>query len=158
LKTSITASRAQLKFIESLKKIEGPPVTFYNDIDETAPPNDFTFINRSIVGEGVHMVPLNLSKKCKCNPENGRNMGCEYTYCECLGSSNTFDGKHRFFYFGKGKTDGTLRGIFLNERHAIYECGPHCSCNDNCKNKLTQWGRQIRLEIFKTRNGRGFGK
>lgn len=39
----------------------------------------------------------------------------------------------------------------------IYECNEHCTCDENCVNRVTQQPRLIPLKIFKTSNGRGWG-
>lgn len=94
---------------------------------------------------------------CSCRPENGRNVGCEYTSCECLEqAARRPDGKKRFPYHCTAQRSGCLQDFYLNSRNHIFECNRLCNCPAHCKNKVVQWGRQVELEIFKTRD-RGWG-
>lgn len=59
---------------------------YENQLDHTAPPLTFIFINHCIVGQGVERLPLKRSSGCdRCRPDMGLNRGCEYTRrCSCL--------------------------------------------------------------------------
>lgn len=47
-------------------------------------------------------------------------------------------------------------GLLVNKKGLIIECNSMCQCSKNCRNRITQKGLSIRLEIFKTKN-RGWG-
>lgn len=50
----------------------------------------------------------------------------------------------------------TGNGILVTRRPLLYECGPTCPCGSNCKNRVSQGGLRVRLEVFKTKN-KGWG-
>ena len=134
-------------------------MTLFNDVDNSSPPTSFRFINQSELGQGVTRTTDEWMSGCACRKDNGRNIGCEYLSCECLGDSalNPETGK-RVFPYAAGKHDfGCLRDFYLESRHHIYECNKICNCEANCKNRLVQRGKTVPLEIFKTVN-RGWGK
>ena len=60
-------------------------------------------------------------------------------------------------YHTMGKRKDCLRGKVLESRHPIYECHASCACSEDCINRVVDRGRKIPLQIFKTRNGRGWG-
>ena len=94
---------------------------------------------------------------CDC-PNFGSVPGCVALKCSCLeDTARDVNGKPKGFpYYVTAARKGCLREFWLESRAPIYECNDLCSCGPNCKNKVVQKGRQIPLEIFKTRD-RGFG-
>lgn len=152
------AKKLRVLFLENLKKLQGPSITLVNDLDDSSPPIEFDFITESIIGKGVEPVDPDFMSGCTCFPENGRLCGCEFRYCNCLDlSARDSNGKVNFPY-SVGKVNfHCLRSFYLESRHHIYECNARCSCRSNCKNKVVQRGRQLPLEIFKTKD-RGWGK
>ena len=40
---------------------------------------------------------------------------------------------------------------------AIYECNIKCTCDTECWNRVVQLGSRVKLAIFKTKNGCGWG-
>lgn len=145
-------------FLRNLDLLTGPSVRLINEIDDSSPNLSFTFVNSSIIGEGVETVDEGFMSGCTCRVENGRNCGCEYRYCSCLQhSAIDGSGNHHFPYSAAVRDRGCLRPFYLNSRHHIYECNKNCNCQSNCKNKVVQHGRQVPLEIFKTED-RGWGK
>ncbi|MCJ1382617.1 hypothetical protein MMC17_005730 [Xylographa soralifera] len=148
---------AHAKYAERLAQIPGPPVTLFNNIDDSTPPTNFQFIDQYVFGPGTKRVDKEFRSGCTCY-QDSRGAGCSSLSCECLedtaiGENGKSDG---FAYYGSGPKTGLLRYKYLKTRNAIYECNELCSCNDNCKSRVVQKGRQIPLEIFKTRN-RGWG-
>ncbi|KAI9814479.1 MAG: hypothetical protein M1832_005885 [Thelocarpon impressellum] len=135
-----------------LQSLRGPPVTLRNNVDETVPPLKFDFINECLVREGVERVTDEWMTGCECRPDNGRHVGCEYTTCSCLSNMEI----KRFPYVAVGPRKGCLSDRHLNTREAIFECNEKCSCHDDCKNKVVQWGRSVPLQIFHT-GSRGWG-
>lgn len=67
--------------------------------------------------------------------------------------------KKRFAYHSKGHKAGLLRGSQLDSPAAIYECHEGCQCDKaSCPNRIVERGRQVPLQIFRTEDGRGWGK
>ncbi|MCJ1284698.1 hypothetical protein MMC26_004034, partial [Xylographa opegraphella] len=148
---------AQIKYAQRLAEIPSPPVTLFNNIDDSTPPTNFQFIDQYVFGPGTKRVDKEFRSGCTCY-QDSREAGCSALSCECLedtaiGENGKSDG---FAYYGSGPKTGLLRYKYLKTRNAIYECNELCSCNDNCKSRVVQKGRQIPLDIFKTRN-RGWG-
>ena len=150
------AVRQRESFQRRLNCLDGPPVTLVNEIDETTPSTDFKFIDDSIHGPDVEKVSEEFMIGCTCYIDS-RNIGCEYGTCQCLADAKK-KGGHTFFPYSKpDRIRGLLRDWYLGSRNHIYECNKHCKCAwDACKNRNVQYGRQVPLEIFKTRN-RGWG-
>lgn len=145
------------QFLRNLEQLRGPPVSVVNEIDQTSPSLSFTFVNESVIGDGVQKADEEFMSGCSCREENGRNCGCEYRSCHCLQQSDRDEkGAVHFPYAASQRNRGCLRQVYLNSRNHIYECNRMCNCRANCKNKLVQNGRQVPLEIFKTTN-RGWG-
>ena len=170
------------RYLSTLQKLAGPPVTLVNDLDHETPSLELKYISEYVLGEGVERVDREFMFGCdQCKPNMGGNRGCEYTQkCGCLEYAQpdesamneeqkaqwqeekysyepqVGDYPKKFPYFSTGPRTGCLVDHYLNHRHMIYECNDNCSCGPNCKNRNVQHGRKVRLEIFKTTN-RGFG-
>ncbi|MCJ1400719.1 hypothetical protein MMC11_003927 [Xylographa trunciseda] len=144
-------------YAERLAQIPGPPVTLFNNIDDSTPPTNFQFIDQYVFGPGTKRVDKEFRSGCTCY-QDSREAGCSSLHCECLedtavGENGKSDG---FAYYGSGPKTGLLRYKYLKTRNVIYECNELCACKDNCKSRVVQKGRQVPLDIFKTRN-RGWG-
>ncbi|KAI4210816.1 MAG: hypothetical protein L6R36_009512, partial [Xanthoria steineri] len=151
-KSPAAAAQRQL-FERNLRELKGPKITVVNEIDESSPSTDFRFVQESILQPGVEHVAEDFMVGCNCYIDNGRQIGCEYLYCECLDDSQINDLGKRVFPYGAGKKDfHCLRNFYLESRNHIYECNKKCNCLSNCKNRNVQHGRKVELEIFKTKN------
>ena len=183
---SIATNKIRREFISRLKRIKSATddveVTMVNTIDEESPPLDFQFVDDSILREGVIKLDDDTLEGCqKCRPDMGANIGCQYTrWCSCLeyarvdekrldeetwprylkwketneGDSSQFP---RRFPYRIHKMHGLLLNEFyLDSRYPIYECNGRCRCGLGCKTRNVQWGRNIPLQIFKTKS-RGWG-
>ena len=143
-------------FLTNLSVLRG--VTIVNTVDDSSPPLDFKFIEENLIGKGVYRATDEFMSGCTCRKDNGRQIGCEYLACECLGDSITSkEGKKCFPYSAASKDPGCLRSFYLQGGFHIFECNKKCNCESNCKNRVVQHGRTVPLEIFKTSN-RGWGK
>lgn len=101
---------------------------------------------------------------------------CLYDTCKCLdeveddedmaeprdlddAANATAHGRHkkRFSYHTRGFKAGLLRGARLHSSAPIYECHEGCHCDKaHCPNRIVERGRQIPLQIFRTKD-RGWG-
>ncbi|KAL8662201.1 MAG: hypothetical protein Q9168_008294 [Polycauliona sp. 1 TL-2023] len=155
-KTPAAVAQRRL-FEKNLRELQGPKITVVNEIDDSSPSTDFRFVQGSVIQTDVEHVDEDFMAGCTCYKENGRHIGCEYLYCECLDDSQLNDDGKRVFSYGAGKKDSRcLRNFYLESRNHIYECNKKCNCEANCKNRNVQHGRKVELEIFKTEN-RGWG-
>ena len=138
----------------TLQNLTGPLVRVVNNIDDVSLPSNFEFINESIIGDGVETVDRAFMYGCDCKgPDN-----CEEEACSCFLQAEESDDDELPFPYAKSRRNrGCLRNFYLENRHHICECNERCSCSASCMNKVIQRGRQIPLEIFRTRN-RGWGK
>ncbi|KAF2993606.1 hypothetical protein E8E13_001524 [Curvularia kusanoi] len=183
VKTAHTLIRAA--YVQKLTKVPGPPVTLINTVDATTPSLRFRFIDNYKLTEGTYQPPPEAAEGCtQCPPRGPRNIGCEYTQkCECLELAAVDEGRlkdeeqsryerclaeglstlglpKKFPYFTEGTKvnhAGALVPFYLNSRNPIYECNENCKCGPHCRNKNVQFGRKVKLEIFKTGSGRGWG-
>lgn len=108
-----------------------------NDADLAGPPENFTYINQSIPGAGVE-IPDEPPIGCDCTACNTRSKTC----CGMQGGLYGYTVKKRLRV-----APGT----------PIYECNKACKCSDECSNRVVQHGRNIKLTIFRTANGCGWG-
>lgn len=152
-----SADIARTTFLRHLKHIQGPLVTLSNEVDDTSPPLSYQFIEESKFGPGVIKLDDDFMIGCTCKRNNGRDVGCEYTKCECLQEAEPGPSEKVIFpYYCSGQKSGYLREFYLETRNAVFECNKKCRCQANCKNRNVQHGRKVELEIFKTLN-RGWG-
>jgi histone-lysine N-methyltransferase SUV39H len=127
-----------------------------NLVDGGGPPTNFTFITEYLFRQNTARIDAAARYGCTCRPKNGRDVGCEYTSCECIEDAGDEVVKLGFPYHAINETKGCLRNAYLNSRHVVYECNELCNCPPHCKNKVVQHGRKVPLEIFKT-EARGWG-
>ncbi|XP_068617326.1 histone-lysine N-methyltransferase SUV39H2-like isoform X1 [Battus philenor] len=108
-----------------------------NNVDFAGPPENFTYINHSIPGVGV-VIPENPPIGCECTSCNCRSKTC----CGMLGGIFAYTANKR---------------LRLASGTPIYECNKACKCSIDCNNRVVQRGRNVRLTIFRTSNGCGWG-
>jgi histone-lysine N-methyltransferase SUV39H len=186
-RTSSTASaevKIRSQFMRELETIRGrKPVKLVNTRDLSTPPLSFRFIDDNVYRDGVIPPDPEAQVGCsKCRPNMGGFCGCEYTkVCECLEFAEVNEQKltveelatwkiikaeggssmglpKRFPYL---KGTRLLVRSYIESGYPIYECNHKCMCGGSdeftCKSRVVQNGRQVGLEIFKTRD-RGWGK
>ncbi|CAH9112606.1 unnamed protein product [Cuscuta epithymum] len=117
--------------------VESIPVCLVNDVDDDKGPAHFTYIP-SLKDPKPFLMPKH-SLSCRCAD------GCQPgdTNCPCLQKNGGF-----LHY--------SSLAVLLTYKAMIHECGPSCSCPPNCRNRISQAGLKVRLEVFKTKN-RGWG-
>jgi histone-lysine N-methyltransferase SUV39H len=135
------------------------PITISNDVDNSTLPSDFFFIERSILRSGVEAADRAFRSGCDCQEDKQ----CQYKNCHCLQDVEFRGGnpgpKTKIHaYYSKGPKKDCLRPEMLESRDPIYECHDGCSCSLDCSNRVVERGRKVPLEIFKTSDGRGWGK
>ncbi|XP_057980274.1 histone-lysine N-methyltransferase, H3 lysine-9 specific SUVH1-like [Malania oleifera] len=131
------ASRAGLILPDLTSGAESIPVSLVNDVDDERGPAYFTYfptlkysksfsLTQPSYGCNCHNACLPGDLNCSCIRKNGG----DYPY--------------------------TSNGILVSRKPMVYECGPTCPCFPNCKNRVSQTGLKVRLEVFKTKD-RGWG-
>ncbi|CAI9301420.1 unnamed protein product [Lactuca saligna] len=114
---------------------EKVPVSLVNDVDNEKGPAYFTY-SRSL--KYRNPFPSTQSLSCSCTN------GCQPGYnCPCIEKNG-------------GYIPYTPLGVLLSHNTLIHECGSSCRCPPNCRNRISQAGLKLRLEVFKTRD-RGWG-
>ncbi|KAG9242623.1 SET domain protein [Calycina marina] len=144
--------------INAFPTAEPYPITITNFIDESTLPDDFRFIDKSVLHQKIDLAPEEFRSGCGC-----RNTGdCKYAGCNCLEDMD-FDMEEAlamrqkvYSYHSQGEKAECLRGTKLHSRNPIYECHKGCECDTSCSNRVVERGRKIPLNIFKTEN-RGWG-
>ncbi|KAK2784552.1 hypothetical protein FQN52_008973 [Onygenales sp. PD_12] len=137
---------------KKLALIAGPRVTLDVSPEDAAKIDfNFEFINEYKLQDGVKRVEDGFLAGCNCEGGVCDANDCSHLSCE----EDSDDVIHTY---GKGR-DGmiVLRRDFLNRISMIFECSPKCPCPSDCWNRVVQRGRTLELEIFRTKNSRGFG-
>ena len=116
---------------------ESIPVSLVNDVDDEKGPAHFTYVPTL-----RYLKPYNFKHPSfGCNCQNACLPGD--LNCSCIRKN-------------RGDFPYTSNGILVSRRPLLHECGPSCPCFPNCKNRVSQTGLKVRLEVFKT-NNRGWG-
>ncbi|XP_049872448.1 histone-lysine N-methyltransferase SUV39H2-like isoform X1 [Pectinophora gossypiella] len=121
-----------LNQVDKCKKL-----TVENHVDLAGPPDNFTYINQSIPGVGVTI------------PDDPP-IGCECAACNCR-SKSCCGMQAGLYAYTVNKRLRVASGT------PIYECNKACKCSSECSNRVVQGGRNIKLTIFRTSNGCGWG-
>ncbi|WZZ57887.1 hypothetical protein YC2023_057994 [Brassica napus] len=117
--------------------LEALPVLIVNEVDENDKewPLDFNY-RVSSKNLSMMIVPNHQSTGCNNTCKGGQS--CGDPMCSCIqrnGGELQYDNR-----------------ILLYRRPMIYECSDLCACPADCKNRLTQSGLKLRLEVFKTKS------
>lgn len=112
-------------------------LTITNDVDLEGPPPNFTYVNQNVPQEGI-VIPEDPPMGCSCTSCNVRSQ------CSCASEGGLF-------------AYNCKRRIRVAVGTPIYECNKLCKCPPDCTNRLVQSGRTVRLRIFRTSSGCGWG-
>ncbi|KAK9069314.1 hypothetical protein SSX86_013430 [Deinandra increscens subsp. villosa] len=115
---------------------ENLPICLVNDVDGEKGPAYFTYSSSLKFAK-----PLRSSSKssgCRCSN------GCQpATNCPCVERNG-------------GYLPYSSGGVLLSHNLVIHECGSSCLCPPTCRNRISQTGLKLRLEVFRTKN-KGWG-
>lgn len=151
----ITFCNEREETLKELKKLEdhlnkrirdtkdGPDVTIENLFDCELP-KKFTFISKYDYSDIV--LPEQSVIRCECSDcgLQGHGERRRENRCNCIVECNKMPYNE----------NGTL---LLDAREKIYECNPACRCACRCRFSVVSRGRNLKLSIFKTPDGRGYG-
>ncbi|KAF9688828.1 hypothetical protein SADUNF_Sadunf01G0028600 [Salix dunnii] len=131
------SSRAGLILPDLTSGAESMPVALVNDVDEEKGPAYFTYVSTVKYSKSFKLTPPAYGCNCQnaCQPGN--------LNCSCIRKN-------------EGNFPYTTNGVLVCRAPMIHECGPTCPCFPNCKNRVSQTGLKVRLEVFKTKD-RGWG-
>ncbi|KAG7549532.1 Pre-SET domain [Arabidopsis thaliana x Arabidopsis arenosa] len=129
-------SRQGLILPDMTSGVESIPVSLVNEVDTDNGPAYFTYSTTVKYSESFKLTQPSFGCDCanSCKPGN--------LDCHCIRKNG-------------GDFPYTGNGVLVSRKPMIYECSPSCPCS-TCKNKVTQMGVKVRLEVFKTAN-RGWG-
>ncbi|XP_069687279.1 histone-lysine N-methyltransferase SUV39H2 isoform X2 [Periplaneta americana] len=114
-------------------------ISVENEVDlEVAPPN-FIYVNDYIPGEGV-TIPEDPPIGCDCKPV------CSVGSKKCCGEQSGAT-----FAYGPDKR------LVVPVGTPIYECNKRCKCDKDCPNRVVQNGCMVKLCVFRTSTGCGWG-
>ncbi|KAI5303917.1 hypothetical protein KEM56_007054 [Ascosphaera pollenicola] len=144
-------------FRRKLARLPGPPITFCYEGRDLDIDLNFEFVDHYKLGEWIVAVDEEFKYGCDC--EGGV---CDPETCLCASEGGTRVGTLN------GEEDGVefvppyikndlgmtvLSPEFMAREHNhIFECSSRCSCNSRCWNRVSQEGRKVRLELFKTQH------
>ncbi|CAL0323325.1 unnamed protein product [Lupinus luteus] len=135
--TQKNASRTGVILPDLTSSAEKIPVCLVNDVDNEKGPAYFTY--SPTIKNLKPTAPLESSAGCSCvggcQPDNYN--------CPCVQKNG-------------GYLPYSAMGILADLKSVVYECGPSCQCPPNCRNRVSQGGLKIRLEVFKTKD-KGWG-
>ncbi|KAJ0713896.1 putative [histone H3]-lysine(4) N-trimethyltransferase chromatin remodeling SET family [Helianthus annuus] len=114
---------------------ENTPICLVNDVDSEKGPAYFTYASSL-----KYSKPFRPAKSSSCKCSNG----CQpATNCPCVERNG-------------GYLPYSSGGVLLSHNSVIHECGPSCLCPSTCRNRISQTGLKLRLEVFRTKN-KGWG-
>ncbi|XP_059277299.1 LOW QUALITY PROTEIN: histone-lysine N-methyltransferase, H3 lysine-9 specific SUVH1-like [Lycium ferocissimum] len=131
------ASRVGVILPDLTSGAERQPVCLVNDVDDEKGPAYFTYI-----------PTLKYSKPfIMPRPSPG---------CHCLDGCQSGDSNCPCIQRNEGFLPYSSLGVLMSYKTLIRECFSACSCPPDCRNRISQGGPKVRLEVFKTKN-RGWG-
>ncbi|GLT88023.1 hypothetical protein SLE2022_060680 [Rubroshorea leprosula] len=116
---------------------ENLPVSLVNDVDDEKGPAYFTYSPTLKFPKPVTSVEPSAGCTCHDGCVSGN------SNCHCIQGNG-------------GYLPYTSGGVLVSQKPLVHECGPSCQCSSTCKNRLSQGGLKVRLEVFKTKN-KGWG-
>jgi histone-lysine N-methyltransferase SUV39H len=130
-----------------------------NDVDDEWISLDFRFVDKCFLGEGVEksLAPKDFQTGCDCKKDSdcAKDCGC----LDDLDPDNIINPDFKNAYYSAGPRKGLLRYEILElSSDEIYECSDLCACSPDCPNRVVGHGRKFNIEVFKTSDGRGFGR
>ncbi|KAM1208809.1 hypothetical protein ACFX2I_014485 [Malus domestica] len=136
-KEETTTTRVGLILPDLTSGAENLPVSLVNDVDGEKGPAHFTYISSLQYSKPVNLTEPSDGCLCigGCLPGNSN--------CSCIKKNGDF-------------LPYTANGLLVNQKSLLHECGPSCQCPPNCRNRVSQSGLKVRLEVFRTKD-KGWG-
>ncbi|KAK3022571.1 hypothetical protein RJ639_047549 [Escallonia herrerae] len=130
-------SRTGLVLPDLTSGAESIPVSLVNEVDDEKGPAYFTYFPGLKYSKSFKLLQPSLGCNCHkaCLPGD--------LNCSCIRQNG-------------GDFPYTANGVLVSRTPLVHECGPTCPCFPNCKNRVSQTGLKLRMEVFKT-TSRGWG-
>ncbi|KAK9283958.1 hypothetical protein L1049_012216 [Liquidambar formosana] len=130
-------SRVGLILPDLTSGAESVPVSLVNDVDDEKGPAYFTYFPTLKYSKSFKLTQPSFGCNCHnaCLPGD--------LNCSCIQKNG-------------GDFPYTANRILVSRKPLIHECGPTCPCFPNCKNRVSQTGLKVHLEVFRTKD-RGWG-
>lgn len=129
-------------FLTNIRNLEEScTIRIENNVDFHGPPENFTYINKHVLSEGIE-IPEEPLVGCDCTESCQTNKNC----CPLQADSK----------FAYELTKSGKKVLKLKTRRDIYECNKLCACGEDCLNRVVQNGIRIPLCLFKT-SDKGWG-
>ncbi|CAN1121294.1 Histone-lysine N-methyltransferase, H3 lysine-9 specific SUVH1 [Linum perenne] len=127
------SSRVGLILPDLTSGAESLPVSLVNDVDDERGPDYFTYF-----------ASVKYTKSFKL---------CQHSFgCNCRSACQGSDINCSCMRNNGGHSPYIGNGILVSRKPLVYECGPTCPCIVNCKNRVSQTGLKVHLEVFKTKD------
>lgn len=112
-------------------------VSLVNNVDGREPPSYFTYSTVPRYSKSFKL--LNPSFGCNCHK------ACQPgdLNCSCIRNNG-------------GDFPYASSGVLVSQKSLVHECSPTCPCFPNCKNRVSQSGLKLKMEVFKTTD-KGWG-
>ncbi|KAL2326212.1 hypothetical protein Fmac_025270 [Flemingia macrophylla] len=131
-----SSSRTGLILSDLSNGVESIPVSLVNEVDNEKCPF-FQYFN-----DLLHPKPFSLAQS---------------SYgCSCTKSCVPGDLSCSCIQRNEGDFPYTSTAVLVSRKQLVHECGPMCKCFPNCKNRVSQSGLKLQMEVFKTKD-RGWG-
>ncbi|KAM3074188.1 hypothetical protein ACMFMF_006211 [Clarireedia jacksonii] len=140
--------------IRSFSNASKYPISIVNKDENVTLPANFTFIEKSILREGVIRADPEFRVGCECKLQK-----CHGSSCHCLEDVEVTSGlteDDQYAYISNGNSKDCLKPALVESVAPIYECHEACACDETCGNRIVARGRKIPLQIFHT-DTRGWG-
>lgn len=131
------SSRGRVILPDISSGVENTQVCLVNEVDDAKGPSHFTYATSV-----KYMKPIDSMRPLQS--------------CHCLSVCLPGDGNCSCCQQNDGSLPYSSGGLLVNRKSVLHECSSFCSCSVNCRNRVTQKGVKLYLEVFKTRN-RGWG-
>ncbi|KAK6942102.1 SET domain [Dillenia turbinata] len=135
-KDGITTSRGVI-LPDLTSGAESLPVSLVNDVDDEKGPAYFLYVPAP-----KYSKPMELGKVS--------------ARCACKGGCHSGDPNCQCIQKNGGHLAYVPNGVLADWNSVVHECGPSCACPTNCRNRVSQAGLRVHLEVFKTKD-KGWG-
>ncbi|KAM0864208.1 hypothetical protein ACQ4PT_044076 [Festuca glaucescens] len=131
------ATREKVITLDLSSEVENLPVCLVNDVGDEKRPSHFEYVTGVKYSRSLSRNKPVQNCKCPsmCLPGD--------TNCSCVQQNG-------------GDLPYSSSGVLVKHVPMLYECSSDCHCSQECRNRVTQKGVKLNLEVFST-GDRGWG-